>query len=97
MIIFGLCAAYGINLLFILVNCKDSNKSFNTEFRDLLTQDNNVFLYQKGFRLGIAFTDSASRPLPLDSMYFTLHVEQGTLAYSGGAVFSQLTNLEYEL
>jgi len=97
MLILSLCATYGISLLLIMINRGDSNKAVNTEFRDLFTNDQNVFPHEKGFRLGVALTNSRSQSIAIDPSFFTLKIDQGTFIYTGTSVSVQYTDLEYEL
>jgi len=97
MFILMLCTAYGINLFLIMINRGDSNKAVNTEFRDLFTNDQNVFPFHQGFSIGVALTTADSQSIAIDPTFFKLKVEQGTFIYTGTSVSVQYTDLEYEL
>jgi hypothetical protein len=95
--IFMILTAYGINLFLIMIYRKDSNKSKNTEFRNLNEYDQNLYLHEKGFRFAVAFTDALSNPIPLHPQYFTLEIQQQTIINTGSGYTFQSTDLGYDL
>jgi len=97
MTIMALCITYGASLFLIMINRGDSNKSVSSEFRNLNEFDQNIFPYQEGLKIAIAFTNGFAQPITIDPSYFTLQFYQGTYINDGTSVSYQRIDLGYEL
>ena len=62
----------------IMIDREYSNNTLSTEAINLITDDQNYYLYDYGFTFGVLITDGNGSPVVLDSSYFTLNMYQST-------------------